>query len=70
MRIIILSLSIITCLLTGCDSDEMKAEKQRKHLASLTCQSSKEGRTKDELQAIASACFRRGSYGKSSGIKW
>ncbi|KTD02745.1 hypothetical protein [Fluoribacter gormanii] len=62
-----LSIALLAFLLTGCDSTETKAQK---HLASLTCDSSKEGRTADELQAIADACFKGGSYSKSSGIKW
>ncbi|MFO9347295.1 hypothetical protein SDB24_03985 [Legionella pneumophila serogroup 1] len=62
-----LSIALLAFLLTGCDSTETKVQK---HLASLTCDSSKEGRTADELQAIADACFKGGSYSKSSGIKW
>ena len=69
MKIFCFSLSIISFLLSSC-SNEMNEKKRLEHLASLTCESSKVGRTKEELQAIESACFRRGSYGKSSGIKW
>ncbi|WP_131794024.1 hypothetical protein [Fluoribacter gormanii] len=65
-----LSVALLAFLLTGCDSTEMKARKKAEYLASLTCDSSKEGRTADELQAIADACFKGGSYSKSSGKKW
>jgi len=65
-----LSVAFLAFLLTGCDSSEVKARKKAEHLASFTCDSSKEGRTADELQAIADACFKGGSYSKSSGIKW
>lgn len=65
-----LSIALLAFLLTGCGSTETKARKKAEHLASLTCDSSKENRTADELQAIADACFKGGSYSKSSGIKW
>lgn len=65
-----LSIALLAFLLTGCDSTEMKARKKTEHLSSLTCDSSKEGRTANELQAIADACFKGGSYSKSSGTKW
>lgn len=70
MKRIISSIAILACLLSGCDNAETKAREKATHLASLTCNSSKEGRTVEELQAIADACFKRGSYSKSSGIKW
>ncbi len=70
MRMIPLSLMVLVCLLSGCDSAETKARKKAEHLASLRCDSSKEGRSKEELQAIADACFKRGGYSKSSGKKW
>ncbi|WP_367607882.1 hypothetical protein [Legionella sp. W05-934-2] len=70
MKKIGFSLVLLTCLLSGCDSAETKAKKKAAHLASLTCSSSKEGRTKEELQAIADACFKGGSYTKSSGKQW
>lgn len=70
MKRLSLSIAFLACLLSGCDNAETKAAKQAAHLASLTCDSSKEGRTTEELQAIADACFKRGSYSKSSGIKW
>lgn len=70
MKILSLSIVLLACLVSGCDSAETKARNKAAHLASLTCESSKEGRTKEELQAIGDACFKRGSYSKSSGIKW
>ncbi|HAW6249036.1 TPA: hypothetical protein JL726_002032 [Legionella pneumophila] len=70
MKILTLSLALLVGLLSGCDNAETKARKKAEHLASLTCESSKQGRTKEELQAIADACFKRGSYSKSSGTKW
>lgn len=70
MKILILSLALLVSLLSGCDSAETKARKNAAHLASLTCESSKENRTKAELQAIEDACFKRGSYSKSSGLRW
>ncbi|WP_173236847.1 hypothetical protein [Legionella antarctica] len=65
-----LSIAILACLLSGCDSAETKAKKKAAHLASLTCESSREDRSTEELQAIGDACFKRGSYTKSSGHKW
>lgn len=66
MKKLILSTALLTALLSGCDN----AQKKAAHLASLTCQSSRENRTQEELQAIGDACFRGGSYHKSSGMKW
>jgi uncharacterized protein YceK len=65
-----LVIAIIVGLLSGCDSAETKAKKKAAHVASLNCDSSREGRTKEELQAIGDACFRGGSYSKSSGKTW
>ncbi len=65
-----LGITLLACFLSGCDSADTKARKKAAHLASLTCQSSREGRTQEELQAIGDACFRGGSYTKSTGIKW
>lgn len=65
-----LLIAVLACLLSGCDNAETQAKEKAAHLASLTCDSSKEDRTVDELQAIGDACFKRGSYSKSSGIKW
>ena len=70
MKILTVSVALVACLLSGCDSAETKARNKAAHLASLTCESSKAGRTNEELQAIADACFKRGSYSKSSGIQW
>ncbi|QIN32747.1 hypothetical protein [Legionella longbeachae] len=70
MKVLCLSIMVLTCVLSGCDSAETKAQKKTEHLASLTCGSSRESRTKEELQAIGDACFRGGSYSKSSGKKW
>lgn len=67
MKILSLSMMIFACVLSGCDSAETK---NAQHLASLTCTSTREDRTKEELQAIGDACFRGGSYSKSSGKKW
>ena len=65
-----LYLAVIACLVSGCESSEVKEQKKLKHLASLTCDSSKAGRSKEELQAISDACFKRGTFKKSSGRKW
>ena len=70
MKILCLSIMVFACVLSGCDSAETTAQKKAEHLASLTCASSREDRTKEELQAIGDACFRGGSYSKSSGKKW
>jgi len=70
MKNVTLSVALLACLLSGCDSTETKAMKKAVHLASLSCDSAKEGRSQEELQAIADACFKRGSYSKSSGIRW
>lgn len=65
-----LSIAVLACLLSGCDSAETKAKNKAAHFASLTCESKREGRSTEELQAIGDACFKRGSYTKSSGKKW
>ncbi|HHZ1216509.1 hypothetical protein SDB89_13025 [Legionella pneumophila serogroup 1] len=65
-----LSIMVFTCLLSGCEGTETKTREKAEHLASLTCDSPREGRTKEELQVIGDACFRGGSYSKSSGKKW
>lgn len=70
MKILSLSIMVFACVLSGCDRSETKARQNAKHLASLTCDSSREGRTKEELQTIGDACFRGGSYSKSSGKQW
>lgn len=70
MKLTTLLIVLVTCMISGCDNTANNAEKDRAHLASLTCHSSKAGRSKQELQAIADACFKQGSYTKSSGKKW
>ncbi|HAT3978663.1 TPA: hypothetical protein KLD78_001509 [Legionella pneumophila] len=70
MKILSLSIMVFAFVLSGCDSTETKAKKKAEYLASLTCDSPREGRTQEELQAIGDACFRGGSYSKSSGKKW
>lgn len=70
MKILCLSIMVFACVLSGCDSAETTAQKKAEQLASLTCDSSREGRTKEELHMIGDACFRGGSYSKSSGKKW
>ena len=70
MRILNVLIAFSVCLLSGCDNAETKARKKAVHLASLTCDSSKKSRSKEELQAIADACFKQGGYSKSSSIKW
>ncbi|HAT9660784.1 TPA: hypothetical protein OO122_001711 [Legionella pneumophila] len=70
MKVLCLSIMVLTCVLSGCDSVETTAQKKAEHLAALTCDSSREERTKEELQAIGDACFRGGSYSKSSGKTW
>lgn len=70
MKILSLSLLLLACLLSGCDSAQTKAKKKAEDLARLTCNSSREDRTKEELKAIGEACFKQGSYSKSSGRKW
>ncbi|NCT57183.1 MAG: hypothetical protein GW760_05675 [Legionella sp.] len=69
-NVTLLSVALLACLLSGCDSAETKATKKAAHLASLTCDSAKAGRSQEELQAIGDACFKRGSYSKSSSIRW
>lgn len=69
MNKMIFSALLMTCFMSGCDSSASK-EHQAQALANLTCDSSREGRTKDELQAIGDACFRQGHYTKSSGKAW
>lgn len=70
MKTVFLCLGISACLLTGCQSIEEKQALRQKHLASLTCESSKNGRDKGELKSIADACFKRGRYTKSKHMEW
>lgn len=53
---------ILTSLLSGCE--------QSKPLKELTCKDDPKGRSKAEQMAIGDACFRRGSFHKSSGRTW
>ncbi|PJE09585.1 hypothetical protein [Legionella sp.] len=62
---------IVTFILTssfilGCESEQAKT----KRLSQLTCDSPKAGRSREELTAIAEACFRKGNFVKSSGKEW
>lgn len=70
MNLPLLTTVLIAFLLTGCDSQETKNTQTRQHLASLTCNNNKAGRSKEELQAIQDACFKAGSFHKSSGQQW
>lgn len=65
-----ITLLVGACLISGCASEETRQRKKAEHLASLNCQSSREGRTQEELQAIGDSCFRAGTFHKSSGRKW
>lgn len=53
---------ILAGLLGGCE--------QSKPLKELTCEDDPKGRSKAEQMAIGDACFRRGSFHKSSGREW
>lgn len=70
MKKIILYMLTVSCFMAGCDSDKAKAEYKAKQLAHLTCDSSRKGRTQEELQAIGDACFRKGSFKKSTPQSW
>lgn len=65
-----MNLLAVSFFMTGCDSERAKAEFKEKQLAQLTCESSRDGRTQEELQAIGDACFRKGSYKKSTPQSW
>ena len=67
MKILSILIMVLLGVLSGCDRSDTKKAQQA---ASLTCNSSREGRTQEELQAIGNACFTGGSYSKSSGQKW
>lgn len=67
MNLLNLSMLVFACVVSGCDSAQTS---KAQNLASLTCDSSREGRTPEELQAIGDACFKGGSYSKSSGKTW
>ena len=62
----ILMLLLITLVLPACESEQAKAAR----IAGLTCADSPEGRPLEERQAIADACFKRGTFHKSSGKTW
>ncbi len=70
MKTGLLILGVSLSLLVGCQSDAEKQAARQKHLASLTCESSKAGRDKEELQAIGDACFKRGGFTKSKHMEW
>jgi hypothetical protein len=72
MKKIVVSLVILSCItsLMGCESAQTKERRRLEALSKLTCESSKENRTHEELVAIGDACFRSGSFVKSSGKKW
>lgn len=69
MKKIILCLTALL-IISGCENPQTKEKQRVEALSKLTCQSSRENRTQEELQAIGDACFRGGSFRKSSGIKW
>lgn len=52
----------LMCLLSGCDNSKPVKE--------LTCKDDPTGRSKEEQMAIGDACFRGGSFKKSSGRMW
>lgn len=60
-KITILTLTLM-CFLSGCEKP--------KPLKELTCADDPKGRSKAEQMAIGDACFRRGSFHKSSGHQW
>lgn len=63
-----MNILILTFILaiTGCSDTAVK----KTRIASLTCESSQEDRSIEELQAIGDACFRGGHYTKSSHKTW
>lgn len=54
---------LLAGLLTGCGESPKPATE-------LTCKDSPTGRSKAEQTLIADACFRQGSFKKSSGMEW
>lgn len=70
MKQFMLLMGVAAFFLVGCESDQAKAESKAKQLAQLTCDSSREGRSQEELQAIGDACFRKGSFQKSTPQSW
>lgn len=63
MKKTVLVVLILAGLLSGCG-------KPKTDLTKLTCNDDPAGPTKEEQMAIADACFRGGSFKKSSGIQW
>lgn len=61
-----ITLGCMLLALAGCETEQAKAAR----IARLTCADSPEGRPLEERQAIADACFRRGTFRKSSGKTW
>ena len=70
MKKIMMLLAVSAFVMTGCESQQTKADSKAKQLAQLTCESSREGRNTEELQAIGDACFRKGSFKKSIPQSW
>lgn len=62
----IISVACMLLALAGCESEQAKAAR----IAALTCADSPQGRPLEERQAIADACFKRGTFRKSSGKSW
>jgi entry exclusion lipoprotein TrbK len=61
-----IALVLILLILIGCESEKEKNAR----LTNLTCADSPLGRSHEEQQAIADACFKRGTFRKSSGQTW
>lgn len=57
---------LVSSFISGCESEQAKS----KRLSQLTCDSSRAGRSQEELTAIGEACFRKGNFVKSSGKEW
>lgn len=70
MKKIMMLLAVAAFAMTGCESQQAKADRKAKQLAQLTCESSREGRSTEELQVIGDACFRKGSFKKSTHQSW
>lgn len=62
----ILILALMAIAMMGCESEKEKEAR----LMQLTCADSPTGRSLEEQQAIADACFKRGTFRKSSGKGW
>ncbi|MCW8452558.1 hypothetical protein [Legionella quinlivanii] len=70
MNRFLMLVGIAVFFLVGCENDQAKAESKAKQLAQLTCDSPREGRSQEELQAIGDSCFRKGSFQKSTPQSW